>query len=270
VTAIPPLHKRYRMLALRWHKTKLGLRLRLWRFFQIADRKQDAEKLMVNIGSGIYYRRHWRTLDFPSAWYPYPDYMVSYKFDLTGGAPFPFEDDAVAFFFCSHTIEHIPQEFCQHIFNEVYRCLRPGGAFRITTPDFDKGYNAYARGDESYFDKYPGNCIEERFLNYFATYMQGRISPEEFRQRYDNMSKAEFADSFTSAIPRESQLEHNGNHINWWNFEKFEQMFKEAGFTEIYQSQAQQSRFPEMRGFGRLDGFDTTHPEISIFVEAIK
>jgi hypothetical protein len=44
VTAIPPLHKLYRMLTLRWHKTKLGLRLRLWRFFQIVDRKQDAEK----------------------------------------------------------------------------------------------------------------------------------------------------------------------------------------------------------------------------------
>ena len=43
-----------------------------------------------------------------------------------------------------------------------------------------------------------------------------------------------------------------------------------AGFKNIYLSNPQQSKFHEMRGYGRNTGFDSTHPEFSIFVEAVK
>jgi len=47
-------------------------------------------------------------------------------------------------------------------------------------------------------------------------------------------------------------------------------MLKYAGFKAINKSNPQKSRFIEMRGIGRNTGFDSTHPEISLFVEAIK
>jgi len=47
-------------------------------------------------------------------------------------------------------------------------------------------------------------------------------------------------------------------------------MLTKAGFRPIYRSTSLGSRFPEMRGKGRDQGFDSSHPEISIFIEAVK
>lgn len=233
-------------------------------------RRIDNNKLMINIGGGTFFRKHWRVLDYPFDRYAYPSYYIDYVFDLASNKPLPFEDNLVQFFYSSHTIEHIPQERCQHIFNEIYRCLKRNGAVRLTMPDFDKGYEAYANNDENFFKKlYNGDNIKERFLNFFATFLEKKISTKEFRQNFEEMKRDQFADYYTSKIPRDWQ-EGGGEHINWWNFQKAEKMLIKAGFETVYRSTAQKSRFAEMRGIGYKTGFDSTHPEISVFIEAIK
>lgn len=84
------------------------------------------------------------------------------------------------------------------------------------------------------------------------------------------MSKVDFANYYTQKIPYNWQENHGGSHTNWWNYEKINKMLKIAGFKEIYRSFEQGSHFAEMRGKGRHYGFDSTHPELSLFVEAIK
>lgn len=239
-------------------------------FIKLIFRRIDNNKLMINIGGGNFFRKHWRVLDYPFDRYAYPLYYIDYVFDLASNKPLPFEDNSVQFFYSSHTIEHIPQERCQHIFNELYRCLKKNGALRLTMPDFNKGYEAYVNNDEEFFKKSTkGDNIKERFLHFFATFLMKKISKEEFKKNFEEMERYQLADYYTSKIPREWQ-EGAGEHVNWWNFKKAEKMLKKAGFETVYRSTAQRSRFVEMRVIGYKTGFDSTHPEISVFVEAIK
>ena len=104
-----------------------------------------------------------------------------------------------------------------------------------------------------------------RAPHFFATFLMEKISIEEFNKNFEEMERYQFADYYTSKIPREWQ-EGAGEHINWWNFQKAEKMLIKAGFETVYRSTAQKSRFAEMRGIGYKTGFDSTHPEISVTV----
>lgn len=244
------------------------IRLIKRRLFRLIDKEVDKQNLMVNLGGGRYARRHWRVLDFPSQHYSSNNGFIDYCHDLTSEEPLPFSDGSVSFFF---SLEHIPQENCQRIFDEMYRCLKQDGSVRIAVPDFDLAHDALGKNDIGYFAKFGSNGgIEKGFLDHFATFMMDKTSPEELRRNYARMTKEKLGDFYTQRIPRESQRKSAGNHINWWTFEKLKRMLIEAGFRKIYRSTAQGSRFSELRGTGRNSGFDSTHPEISLFVEAIK
>ena len=77
----------------------------------------------------------------------------------------------------------------------------------------------------------------------------------------------EALDYFVSKCSLESHKKTPGNHISWWNFDKAQKFFKEAGFTDIYLSGHGQSAFPEMRN---TTMFDTTRPNYSLYIEARK
>jgi len=185
-------------------------------------------------------------MDCSSSWYRFLNGAIDYKFDLTKPVPFPLERESVSFFYSSHTLEHIPQQYCQHIFDEIHRCLKPNGVVRITVPDYDLAYEAF----------------KERRVEFFMH--------NKFEENFRRIEKKEFAEYYISQIPLESQRELGGNHINWWNYDKLEMCLKTAGFGRVYRSEEQSSCFPEMRGKGRSSGFDSTYPEISVFVEAVK
>ena len=55
--------------------------------------------------------------------------------DLNSGMPFPFRDEEVGNFYCSHTLEHVKPWLVQFVVDEFYRCLRHGGMARIVVPD---------------------------------------------------------------------------------------------------------------------------------------
>ena len=239
-------------------------------FQLLIDRKEDKENLMVNVGGGYFFKRHWRILDYTSEYYNYQRMIIDYFFNLASNKPFPFKNNEVKFFFSSHTVEHIPQEYCQNIFNEIYRCLKPGGAVRIVTPDFDWGYEAYSKKNYDFFvDALDTKDINKKFLYYFASYFTDIVPSEELKRNFQTMSRHEFADYYTQRIPRESQAKHTGNHISWWNYDKMSSMMKEAGFTTIYRSKAGDSNFNEMRDEKNGFTFDR-HPTISLIVEAVK
>lgn len=215
-------------------------------------------ELRINIGGGKWTRKGWQVMDFPSG--KYSDLKPDIEFDLWENKPFPFQNDSVQFFYSSHTLEHIPQEYCQHIFNEIYRCLKVGGAVRLTMPNFDEALKHYNAGDEDWFVKYRGGNIVAKFLDFFASYWRDKVTQIDL----------ENIDGYALTSPRDVQREKSGNHINWWTYSKAKTMLKSAGFNLIYESAPQRSKCKYMRGKGRRKGFDSTHPEISMFVEAVK
>jgi hypothetical protein len=244
-----------------------------------------AGNLMVNIGGGYFLRRGWKSLDHHSSSYPYKASYLDYNFDLTSGEPFPFADNSVRFFYSQHALEHIPHEFCPHIFSEIHRCLAPGGAARLTMPDFDKAYDAYMTGNDQFFANYHGvgaGVLENALIGMFATGIVGKVSADEVRDMTDSMAKEEFADHCTGLVSRADHQTNRGNHINWWTYNKLERMLGYVGFDDIHNSAPHQSRFDELRGDGtilglgrlisldRIQGFDTADPHLSVYAEAVK
>ena len=255
---------------------------RLYSWFRDTD---SAGNLMVNVGGGYFLRRGWKSLDYHSPSYPYHARYLDFDFDLTSGEPFPFADNSVRYFYSQHTLEHIPQEFCPHIFSEFHRCLKPGGVVRLTMPDFDKPYGAYMAGDDAFFSYYRGygaGASENALIAMFATARLGRMTEEEVREKAHSMPKEAFADYCTGLVSTEEKKKDFGSHINWWTHDKLERMLQDAGFLDIHPSRPYASRFRELQARGtilglgtavhieRMQGFDSAIPERSVYVEAVK
>ena len=242
------------------------------------------KRLMINIGGGLYFRPGWRVMDYVSPFYPFAGKYIDYNIDLMGKVSFPFEDNSVAVFYSSHTLEHIPQEFCQNILDEIHRCLEPGGVVRLTMPDYDILRAAALRNDEPFFESQMARdlTIEESLVSQIATDMAGRAPRDEVIRNFKDMTAEEFAEHYTSRASREVQKEKGGYHINWFNYDKLSAMAKAAGFENMYKSQAQGSKFADLVGTGGLFatgnifdgerrlGVDTSHPTRSLYLEAVK
>ena len=262
------------MPALYWRKKTYG---------RLND-TDGAGHIMVNIGGGYFLRRGWKSLDHHSSSYPYKISYLDCNFDLTSGEPFPFADNSVRFFYSQHALEHIPHEFCPHIFSEFHRCLAPGGAVRLAMPDFDKAYDAYMTGNEAFFaNRGTGASVPEiSLIEMFATGLVGKVTSEEVREWVRSMAKEAFADHCMGLVSRADHQYNRGHHINWWTYGKLERMLGHVGFDDIQNSGPHQSRFDELRGDGtilglerlfsldRLQGFDTADPQLSVYAEAIK
>jgi len=267
IKSIPYLHKllvwaflvlyKWYTVAVRW---STGAR-------RAISKRIPTDKLRVNLGAGsIWIRPGWTTLDCPSEHYGKYKH-IDIHHDLMSLDPLPFGNESVDLFYSSHCVEHLPDSAVQYMFNEVHRCLKVGGTFRVTMPDYDLAYDAYVRRDEDFFslyDRFPR--LSHRFIAIFATYWVGRNSP--MRSQITSIPKEILADSFTKLIPEEAR--GGGDHCNWWNFRKAGAFLKRAGFTYIYKSGPQKSRTAEMRCKGRVKGFDSTYPGISLYVEAVK
>ncbi len=80
--------------------------------------------------------------------------------------PLPFRDNTVDVFYSHHVIEHLP-DLAFH-FREIYRCLKPGGVFRIGGPNGDSAIKKFAEGDTDWFIDFPDprRSVGGRFENF--------------------------------------------------------------------------------------------------------
>lgn len=78
----------------------------------------------------------------------------------------PFRDNSVDAFYSHHVIEHLPS--IQSHFDEMYRCLKPDGVFRIGGPNGDAAIHKFVSGDAAWFTNYPDErtSIGGKFENF--------------------------------------------------------------------------------------------------------
>lgn len=253
------------------------------------------KKRFYNIGAGGFYHPYWTNIDFKSDWYKvYEETSLSgIHFDLMSLQPLPIGSDSAELVYSSHTVEHISDPAAQNMFNESFRILKKGGLIRVTTPNINLEYRAMRDNDRHYFfwiDNYsqpkemdrikisaPMNQtpIEQIFLFHFAGNVstlpidgaKERITTEEFKRIFSTMKLEDALNYCTSKVDLDVQAKNPGNHVNWWNSEKMTRMLKQAGFKEVFNSGYGQSFAPPMRN---VTLFDSTHPKISLYMEAIK
>jgi predicted SAM-dependent methyltransferase len=78
----------------------------------------------------------------------------------------PFRAGSVGAFYSHHVIEHLP-DMAVH-FRDVYRCLQPGGVYRLAGPNGDGAIRKFLEGDLEWFSDFPDNrkSIGGRFDNF--------------------------------------------------------------------------------------------------------
>jgi SAM-dependent methyltransferase len=80
----------------------------------------------------------------------------------------PFQDETVDAFYSHHVIEHLPEDLLPFHFQELFRCLKPGGVFRIGGPNADSAIKKFEEGDNDWFSDFPDKRISlgGRFSNF--------------------------------------------------------------------------------------------------------
>jgi len=206
-------------------------------------------------------------------------------------SPLPIKDGSAEAIYTSHTVEHVSEEAVLNLFKEAYRSLKKGGVFRVTTgPDAQADYAALMRGDDAWFywdaayvkpGSYGKNFhnpatsvpLEERWLHHVCSQLAPNdISPsdkkynaEEIKNILKSHTMEDALDFFSSQCS--FNPERPGNHITWWTHKKIIDFLKKSGFTNASLSGHGQSSSAVMRD---IDLFDSTHPAMSLYVEAIK
>jgi predicted SAM-dependent methyltransferase len=69
----------------------------------------------------------------------------------------PFGDSTVAAMYSHHVVEHLPN-FERH-FIDVYRCLKPGGIYRVGGPNGDSAISKFIANDKAWFSAFPDSRI---------------------------------------------------------------------------------------------------------------
>ena len=84
------------------------------------------------------------------------------------GSKLPFPDASVNAFYSHHVLEHLPDNRLLSHFREIFRCLKPGGVFRIGGPNGDAAIQKFQEGDTKWFGDFPDKreSIGGRFSNF--------------------------------------------------------------------------------------------------------
>ena len=185
--------------------------------------------------------------------------------------------------YCSHVIEHIEDSYIQALFADVYRVLMSGGVFRIACPDAEFMYNVskfqndYWRWLRPYFSPsfgYTGNysdikavdcLVREVATPRLKDYAKAVPDSRSYVEEFEKMSMDEFLKYITCGL--EYRKDVPGDHINYWTFDKVKAALESAGFPVIVRSKYAGSICHLMTW---REKFDTTHPEMSLYVEAMK
>ncbi|MCT4590054.1 MAG: class I SAM-dependent methyltransferase [Carboxylicivirga sp.] len=273
-------------------------------YLQLYNKESLNNRAFYNICSGghggfggHFYHPMWTNIDVEApilldGWKRYnPEKDIWH--DLLDQKPLPIESDTAEIIQSQYTIEHIDNVSANYFFKEVYRSLKPGGVFKVVTPNIELDYHAYLNDDKYFYNwvnlhsspryhpvygyKIPLNQAsrEQVALVHFAanasTIHKGnnprQIKDEEFKEVMHTMKKEDALDYCTSRCSMEIQRQYRSNHVNWWNHQKLAETLKAAGFKNIKILAPNQSSVPVLRN---QKYFDNLYNTVALFMEAEK
>lgn len=251
-------------------------------------------RAFYNVGSGGFYHPYWTNIDHPSAWYENEQSAgIDIAWDAETLDPLPIEDASAEALYSSHTIEHLSDAAVDSLFREAYRTLKPGGVFRITTPNIALDFRAWRDRDPDYWywaqwystpeavravgatQPLSTASVQQLFVWQFASalstlHVDGadvRLSDDDVDHMFTDLPMEDALSSCADRVPDAVHRRFPGNHRNWWTWGKAERMLREAGFDQALLSGYGQSYSPALRNTVL---FDSTHPKISLYVEAFR
>jgi len=122
----------------------------------------------------------------------------------------PFCDGTVDVIYSHHVIEHLPDSLLGLHFRELFRCLKPGGIFRVAGPNGDAAIKKFQEGDKEWFGDFPDKreSVGGRFTNFIFC---------------------------------------RGEHLTILTFSWLEELARDAGFEHVYRCQpVKETNFPRL------------------------
>jgi predicted SAM-dependent methyltransferase len=83
----------------------------------------------LHVGAGGSYLEGWLNVDLEPL-----DKRIAY---MDAAADYPLPDNTIDYVYCEHLFEHLSFLQQMKMLNEVQRVLKPGGVFRVATPNLD-------------------------------------------------------------------------------------------------------------------------------------
>lgn len=139
--------------------------------------------------------------------------------------PLPFDSGVVGAIYSHHMIEHLP-DLAFHL-REVFRCLQPGGIYRVGGPNGDSAINKFIEGDKGWFGDWPDkrNTIGGRFENFVFcrgehltiltfTFLEELMSDVGFTniRKCLPAKQTYFKEMFTDCLPWEEESDYGWPH----------------------------------------------------------
>ena len=233
------------------------------------------------------------------------NFNYDFDVDLSDFDRFPIADNKLKIIYTSHMIEHLPNESVKKVFKESYRMLKEEGVFRVVCPNVDIlfdnlvennnvdfinnyinkfGFHGYNNDDLSNIDKFL-YCQFSYFCKYYTIKDIHLIKDKEVYNKFLSIDKIDdnkfknLLENFNTKYDLFDYLRENsellypefkyqltGLHTNWWNSDKVIKFLEEAGFKKIIIQSRNKSVSEEFNS----DYFDSTIPELSLFIDAIK
>jgi len=249
-----------------------------------------AKKRLYNIGAGTWIQDFWTNIDLPPQTEAFAKIQAPcIHHDLTTQAALPIETGTVDAFYCSHVVEHLPDDTVLKLMAEAFRCLDKGGVFRIVTgPCADLDWDALMRKDSDWWYWFSDTNLNKtvkkdmRLMSIYDQWLYSVATPRSpwsesaCEKKYDSdeiraLVEANISDPYKLLDRLTDSLQFDyacaGNHMSWWNATKLQEYLRKAGFSNVRISGYGQSTLKLMRD---LAYFDQTYPQISVYVEALK
>jgi len=193
----------------------------------------------------------------------------------------PCDNGTVDNIYCSHVIEHLPNDVVLRFLSEAHRVLRDGGTLRIACPDAEFLWevssfpNGYWKWRDYWFSN-PAQATDPSTRARRSDYFVREVATPNcalYRNRRNELAYDDsiFDRDFDSAMHTigaglEFTAEFPGDHINAWTFSKLNDFAKSAGFTKVIRSKSGGSVSEIMQH----EDFDRTCPQMSLYVDLVK
>ena len=236
------------------------------------------DKFYIALGerNSSFKRKGWKTVNLLDS-----DYICDLRKERL-----PFDDSSIDGVYASHVIEHISEKDSLALFQNVCRCLRTGGVFRVVLPDMDLIIDKYLKQDQRFFiypecpyileqikkGVMPFEMLEmhNRLIGWFASY-SARVdiggSPMASKKVVDkklkDLSRYEFKNWCVSLLDKNRVC----GHVNGYNYDLLSEALKSAGFSKTYRLAYGESRIKAMQN-PCIDR--EMHKDYSLYIEAVK
>lgn len=241
--------------------------------------RRSRKGVNLNVGAGHQQIAGFTSLDLDSDWYRARGRKFLEYNMLTDDLPC--DDETVDNIYCSHVIEHLPDEVVLRFLGEAHRVMRIGGTLRIACPDAEFLWevsafpNGYWRWREEWFTDPALNTDPTARPRRSDFFVREVATPNCTLYRYrrneleydDSLFESDF-DTAIDTVGRELEFtaEFPGDHINSWTFAKIRDFAETAGFRRIVRSK----RGGSVSDVMQHDDFDRTCPKMSLYVDIVK